>query len=528
MSKEILQFINKLSNWRDNFEVVKYENENNTSIYSLVRSIRNRQIDFLLEKTEEIYSKDYFMLPHPEDESILTKAFASTHLGHCNFIFMTDIAKKNPWLLVQSGNFLDSFFTASGKLFHVSGEGSWLPAVANLNGLLNKHNLINDLEKCSYEPKKIDGLIISSDRPFHFFYDQLFSLQYLLHKKINKNVYYDEVFWPIENFDKNAKKTNRKISGVFVAPKTIGKGVYFENKRLVNKIMMPFETICRENLPSAAIDHSDLKIVINISSEKRAWLQQSIGYVSIIKELSKFFSTIKIYCDGMTAAINEEINISDNEDVFKFLNKNLSSYDSIKIEPIYGKEYPEKSSYYQVTDLVITPMGSSAILPIRIVRKNTIQFSNLDMIETVCKADGEFIVLNANKSHIIQEKSKVGDQPQHASYHIPWQHIFNLTAEVLNQIKGTKIEYLEVPPVEEVKETYDKENQKQALLALPERLKIEVESPDILREVAFAFEVNGDLQTAMKIMEKAHELRPHGPVIKRKLDEYRQLLSQNK
>lgn len=47
---------------------------------------------------------------------------------------------------------------------------------------------------------------------------------------------------------------------------------------------------------------------------------------------------------------------------------------------------------------------------------------------------------------------------------------------------------------------------------------------DILREVALAFEHSGDIQTACKVMEQAHYLRPHGPVIKQKLEEYRALL----
>ncbi|MGP7735213.1 sulfotransferase domain-containing protein [Oceanimonas smirnovii] len=52
-----------------------------------------------------------------------------------------------------------------------------------------------------------------------------------------------------------------------------------------------------------------------------------------------------------------------------------------------------------------------------------------------------------------------------------------------------------------------------------------LESPDILREVALAFEKSGDIHTAFKIMEKAHSLRPDGPFIRRKLDEYRTALN---
>jgi len=51
------------------------------------------------------------------------------------------------------------------------------------------------------------------------------------------------------------------------------------------------------------------------------------------------------------------------------------------------------------------------------------------------------------------------------------------------------------------------------------------DSADILRDVAIAFEKSGDINTAQKVMEQAHILRPNGPVIEQKLDEYNKLLS---
>jgi len=51
------------------------------------------------------------------------------------------------------------------------------------------------------------------------------------------------------------------------------------------------------------------------------------------------------------------------------------------------------------------------------------------------------------------------------------------------------------------------------------------DSADMLREVAFAFEKSGDFQTACKVMEQAHLLRPKGPIIKQKLEEYKLILN---
>lgn len=58
-----------------------------------------------------------------------------------------------------------------------------------------------------------------------------------------------------------------------------------------------------------------------------------------------------------------------------------------------------------------------------------------------------------------------------------------------------------------------------------QELRGSIDNADILREVAFAFEQSGDIQTACKVMAQAHYLRPNGPVIKQKLGEYCQLLN---
>ena len=63
-----------------------------------------------------------------------------------------------------------------------------------------------------------------------------------------------------------------------------------------------------------------------------------------------------------------------------------------------------------------------------------------------------------------------------------------------------------------------------AFSKLSESLLPNANSADILRDVAIAFESINDIQTAKKVMQQAHLLRPNGPVIKKKLDEYKKIL----
>ena len=66
-------------------------------------------------------------------------------------------------------------------------------------------------------------------------------------------------------------------------------------------------------------------------------------------------------------------------------------------------------------------------------------------------------------------------------------------------------------------------NYDQKTLALISKHSI-AKDPGNLREIALAFEQSGDVVTALIIMEKALQLRPTGPFIKRKVAEYRESL----
>lgn len=45
------------------------------------------------------------------------------------------------------------------------------------------------------------------------------------------------------------------------------------------------------------------------------------------------------------------------------------------------------------------------------------------------------------------------------NFHIPWQHLYNLATQSLEEIKGVKMHRLDVPPVELVAKQYDREQE---------------------------------------------------------------------
>ena len=65
-----------------------------------------------------------------------------------------------------------------------------------------------------------------------------------------------------------------------------------------------------------------------------------------------------------------------------------------------------------------------------------------------------------------------------------------------------------------------------AFSKLNTNLKANSNSADILRDVALSFESINDIQTAQRIMYQAYLLRPNGPFIKQKLEEYTNLVQE--
>ncbi|PWQ98682.1 hypothetical protein [Leucothrix arctica] len=524
MNTNINDFIDKICNWKDNFEILRYPSKKNgkDDISIITNYIRENKVQELLDYTKKFYVSEYFSLPHPDNDKVVTYPFASVSIGYCNFLFMTDELQEKPWMLVQAGNFLDCFFTHTGIIYHVNRRSSWLPAVSNLSKLINKEKLKEKLKENNFKKKKTTGILISSNRPYHFFYDQLYVINYISKIYKTNRVYYNDIFWPIQDIINSAEPQKRKsdIKNIYISPKAISQTNFYKNNKLVNKTMTEFEEKClrsKKTLLQKKFKENQLKIVLNISTEKRKWVEQSDGYSEIINNLSNYFDRLFILFDGMTSQINQPVNTEENIKTYTEILEKIKKSKKIETHIIFGKTYPDKIEYYNDSDLVISPMGSSAIIPLRFTKNNTIQFSNIDMGETVSKSEGDFFVINRELKFTSQEKPKLGNQWQHADYHIPWQHIFNLSVSLINKTKNKEIPLLPIPLNKKEKNIFYL-NQK--------RLKGNNKVEDVLREVALAFERSGNIQLAYELISKAHEIKPNGPLINLKLNEYKQKLDE--
>lgn len=521
MSEQIDRFLSALENWKENFEVKNFDTTGDDELSQIIAMQRNKDVDGLLKVWERKLDQDYFELPHPDNNTIISRAIRNFSIGENNFILMLDAENRYPWIIGQRWSFIELMITECC----IYDLYKHIPTFQTFKEV----PLLKDKFRGAVFGDVNYAAIVSKTTPFHFFYDKF---KYLLRfNAFHSDCHLEYPFFTLSS-DKDSGKEGAVSSNekVYLHPSLVQNLLAGQdsNKAVkdLNEEMERF--VYNESLKDFIKTKNDrgcLKLWYGITGQKRSWLQQIDGAENIIKKLLPHFNEIELCVDGMTAPEGNSIRNADDEAVFRQIENRLEG--QCRIQSLIGQDYRHKIRVCSTVDLFIANAGTGCMVPLRFCKKPGVLHSNTKLFtfpgvypKTVKRFDKEYVI------DVLDEGKK---SPRFASYHLPWQHVFNLTAEVLNQIKGTDIKPLEVPPVEEVAKHYDEQQkaQKQKLMAftaIENRVKPTHKSPDILREVALSFEHAGDIETALKIMQKALELRPTGPFIKKKVIEYQAVI----
>ncbi|MDD3476763.1 MAG: hypothetical protein PHI38_07830 [Sulfurimonas sp.] len=473
---------------------------------------------------EDLSSKEYIIFEHPILDSIVTTCRANILIRSANprnILFFSDENFDNCWFLVQGYNFMDAV-VYDNKFYAMLPESLCRPSI---NAISKMIEMIPNYKKYFRNHGNFIGFLLNHQRPYHFFYDQLVSI-FELHEKLIENN--KKIFLGLDNFYQpvffDTQDYKEIKNDIVLFPTVLGIAKYKSNQyKKTSKVME--NAICYSTdiseISNINFKKFDLTVWIGIAGEKRSWLEQIEGYQNILNQLSNFFENILILVDGLTANAHSEIPDEENKNICTLialgLNKNIVNLS------LAGKDYHTKIDYCRNIDIFISDAGATSMVPrFFCMKPGVLHFSNNPII---------FTVENFSQVKMVDSRFVKNEEDENrrdlASYHISWQHIFNLTAELLNQSKGTNIQLLDVPPVEEVAKVYEIEMKKKVktihsdiFMKLERKITPEYKAPDILREVAFAFEQSGDISTALTIMQKALELRPTGPTIKQKVKEY--------
>lgn len=440
MSHEIIVFLEKLKKWPANFEVKKFNIKGQGELDKIVELQMNKKIGELIKVWEIKLTKEYFELPHPEYPEIMSRAVLNIQKGMANFVFMIDEENKFPWFFGQCEGFIDYIVTSYSQ--YKTSKSNHTPVVNHINN-------ISDLDSVDLAYKDIKfGFLLSQNKPYHFFYDHLKYLVYF-NKKSNFSLG-GKIINDKKSFFNINKKNDIHEDLVLLYPALIGNNHINQSQnksiRTLNQEMEDF--VYKDALldcTSVGSGNDSLKIWYGITGQKRSWLEQIEGIDQIVKNLLPYFSEIEVYIDGITAPEGKRIRNAEDEDVY---NKIFNLIDGkCQVYSLVGEGYRKKIQVCSRVDVFIANAGGGCIVPLRFCKKPGVLHSNSFTFvfpdiypESVKIFDKDYVKDVPNKKN-----------PRHdfCSYHIPWQHIFNLTAEVLNLTKGVDVKMLKVQPLVE-------------------------------------------------------------------------------
>lgn len=423
---------------------------------------------------------------HPETKAV-TFPRSSKRQGMVNVVHFSDSNLSNHWYLIQLTNIVDGYYT-SGFLFNPRK----LPGLENTRKWLESGTINFDL---TVDKSGFDGLIFSQKRPYHYFYDQYvnyFKLSKL--KNIDKYCFRDEDCF----FDRAGGITFKKVyDGLcLLFPCTVEGGYFGLEAEEMHHYL-------REEV-SSKNDTSNFKIWIGITGQKRSWIEQIEGYASIINRLAGKFRTMTVCIDGWTNFINEEsVNLEDQV-VFDKLYKKISTLTNVSVISLINKDYVEKIGHAKACNYFIANSGTGAFIPYMVAGLSGVIHGN-GRLNTFNKSYSNRIKLVPNDK-VTSEQSSA---PMNDSYSIRWEVIYNLLAEdlMINDL-------IDEPRVESIgKKLFSK-------LSFNENTT----PAEAMRDIAIIFEKLGDINTAYALMLKSKEQKPHGLLINKKVNDYREML----
>ncbi|WP_025564758.1 hypothetical protein [Psychromonas sp. SP041] len=405
--------------------------------------------------------------------------------GMANVILFSDELLNNHWYYIQITKLIDGYYLPSGVLFNPRN----MPDVSTVKKAIDAGSLKFDLTSSS---TKVDGLIFSQKRPYHYFYDQFvnyFKLSAV--KNIDEYCFTDNTCFYSDTESTTFKLIAKK--GCYFFPCTMP-GNYLD------KDAVKMHYFLKNNTSKMKVK-SEFTIWLGVTGQKRSWIEQVDGYVEIIKNLHTIYKSITVIVDGWTNYENDDsINVEDN-DVYDQIKNEFSSVTSIDFVNLINNDYKSKIAYANVCDFFIANSGTGCMVPFMISNIKGVIHGN-GLLNTFIHSYDESVKV-VPKEKIISEKSKA---IMNNSYSIAWQTIYNLLMGLIGSTARLDEPILKL-------------NSKIVFSELTFSNK--TQPAEALRDMALSFEKMGDRKTAYTLMCKALEQRPNGVFIKKKVNEWK-------
>lgn len=237
-------------------------------------------------------------------------------------------------------------------------------------------------------PALFDGLNVSHGRPYHFVYDYLHGLDYLSLTNMQLNSlavssfdflelsqYFDNIksFCSVEQFSLNRRSSS--LGNFYLMPcLQYINGDHDRNLVSLSKnLREKNQRIFLRSRPIKKTFKKDYKLIfwVGVSIEKRSWIEQTEGLISIIDALYKKYRDVLILVDGRTSPLTNSSQPSSTifereNEVFKKIRNSLPYVDFINL---IGRTMSEKISYASSIDLFFSSYATDSMYPSCIQRK---------------------------------------------------------------------------------------------------------------------------------------------------------------
>ncbi|EGD3581034.1 hypothetical protein H6N93_001661 [Campylobacter coli] len=451
--KNIKIFLDKLQSWNKHFKITDYQydkyNCEISDFFKMSLEIQENKLDFgeLLEYWRNIFSKDYFELYHPIYNNIKTRAIKNffapkKHPRFSNYVFFIDENNQHPWILCQVYDFFQFLITEEGIFSNpISHKIMAEESVRDIEGLPLAIEDYLSFEELFYKNIRF-GWLLRKNRPAHHFYEDIPSY-YIL--DVKKPIYNKESFFTPENSVLSDKKNEVFIyPGIFRSLGRISDILYHQsNQKVFLESIGKLEKKDTEDI---------LVLWLQLPGERRMWLGQIDGVKNILCEIKKYFKAIRIFFDGMTSYENEINIFNDNYQLYKEI-KSIILDDKIEIISMIGKDYRTKIFYCSQADLALCEMGTALLVPHSFCNKEIVAYYGYEEYKNAgCENPNKIKKVSEQYIKVVDFKDKF-----RFNYYIPFQHIYNLAADIIEEIKGIKMHRLEVPSVDLVATSYELE-----------------------------------------------------------------------
>ncbi len=445
----------------------------------------------LSRKIVEIAISERFHLNHPINNTP-TICRSSKRIGMTNVLAFSCEGGRNRWAVIQLTNFIDAIYV-DGLLFRIK-------KAIDVNVCLNAVKKIESNEvKLKYTSnKKVDGFIFSQLRPFHYFYDQYVNIfEFLAIDSCMSSRFYTDRSCYFDGPPSDVVFKDASKNGCYIMGSTCANQIETNHALSMHKFL-------KSSVPKKPID-TDLTIWMGVTGQKRVWLEQEVGYAEIINKISQNFIDVTVIVDGWTSFVNTEVSNAEDNAVYRNIVANTTA-PNVEFVNLIGKDYREKISYGNSIDIFIANAGTGCMVPAMFCNKAGVLHAN--------KSLNTFKLENDERIRIVPDmyiREEVSDDASvmNVNYSIEWQVLYNLMVELLNE---SGMEVSTIPGWQGV--------EKNKVIFGKLKFTSSMQSADILREVAVAFESAGDIRTAERIMKQALLQRPSGPFIQRKYKQY--------